>query len=76
MSKGYTNTPPRERHAASKHSKKVAELLELETSEWFCEDVRYHVIGRAIGKANMALRDGLTNEMEVNIDVLCSTMEG
>ena len=43
-----TTILPLENDAASKNIKKLAELLELETSKWFCEGVRYHIIRRTV----------------------------
>ena len=53
----------------------MAEFLKFDTSEWFCESICYHVVGRAVDNGNMALRDCLTNGMKMNVDMFGASVK-
>ena len=68
-------TLPLENNTASENTKKLAELLELESGERLCEGVRYHVIHRAIDQIDVTLSDGLANKVKVDVDVFGAAVE-
>ena len=57
------------------HIQERAKTLELDVSEGFREDVGNHVVSWTIFDDDVTLRNSLTDEMEVHIDVLCTGME-
>jgi len=57
------------------HVQERVELLELDTSEGFCENAGDHIIGRTVFDGNVILGNGLKNKMEVNLDVFGVSME-
>ena len=46
------------------------EMLDLRRGKGFCEDVRDHVLGRAIHEAYLLVFDDPADEMEADVDVL------
>lgn len=45
-------------------------LLELETSERFCQDVGDHFVSRTVGNGRNVVIDNFANEMEAGIGAL------
>ena len=54
----------------------VPKLLELDLNERLHEDVGSHVFGQNIDRFDVARGDSLMNEVEVDVDVLDTAMEG
>jgi len=61
--------------AGSEESEERMEFLKLDLSKWFGEDVTDHVISRTVFQNNMPSGNGLAYEMEVDVDVLCASVE-
>ena len=59
----------------SEESKERMEFLKLDLSEWFGEDVANHVISRTVFQNDMPSGNGLVYEMEVDVNVLCASVE-
>ena len=59
----------------SEESEESMEFLEFDPSEQFGEDIADHVIGRAIVQYNVARGDHLADEVKMNINMLCASME-
>ena len=70
------STLPLKKNVASKNSEKLAEFLKFDTSKQLGECIHYHIIGRTVDNGNMTLRDCLTDEMEVDINMLGASVEG
>ena len=68
-------TLPLENNTALLDTKEKVKFLELEASEWLSKNIRDHVISGTVGQADMALGNGLADEVKVDIDVLSMAME-
>ena len=68
-------TLPLEDCTASENTKKFAEFLEFETSEGFGEGIGYHFVCRAVRQRDMILRNGLMDEMKMNVNVFSAAVE-
>jgi len=53
----------------------IAEFLKLDARKGFGEDIGSHAIGWDIDQVDVARGDGLTNEMEMNVNVFGTAME-
>jgi hypothetical protein len=74
MTDSTSNTPPRGRHDLLK-SKKIAEFSKLVVRKGFGKNISDHIISWNIMKGKMILRNGLTNKMKMNVNVLGAGMK-
>ncbi len=69
-------TLPLETYATRLHdAQRFRKLLELLTSQRFCQDISNHVIGWAVLQSDVAFLNGLLNEMVTDSNMLCTFME-
>ena len=74
MTSSTSNTPPRGRHDLLK-SKEIAKFSELVMRKGFSKNISNHIISWNIMKRKMVLRNGLTNEMKMNVDMFGASMK-